>query len=146
MLTPRRAFEKEPAEPRATILSYRAATAWRPDERKDKKAMNTLTPMILNAKAISMNLDDTENDIVTVSCMCCAATFEGFSESQANDCASEYDPETRELTGYYGSTLIDLETHFVSPKIDMPHAIGNVCDPCIAKMMKNDGLILISAF
>lgn len=77
----------------------------------------------------------TNDPIVT--CCHCKAQFEGFSDTQANDCAADVKPDG--IYGHYGSAVADLQ---VLPYAEgsVPASLtldGQICDPCIVKMQES---------
>jgi len=85
-----------------------------------------------------------DDEAVVVTCCQCKAEFEGFAPEQANDCAADWDPSDRTLTGHYGSAVIDMEQWVAEESTPLPATAGQVCDPCISQLIE-DGVITRSA-
>lgn len=77
----------------------------------------------------------------TVICCRCKSTFQGFSETQANDCAA--DVELNGIHGHYGSAVADM--HILRyPGSVIPEGLtvgAQVCDPCLTDLLEK-GLLL----
>lgn len=80
---------------------------------------------------------------VKVTCVCCKTEYPALWDdrpeaNQAMHCAAEIRGD--QLTGYYGSTVVDMELHIF--KGGRPDHIpeGTVCDSCIVKFQE-DGLL-----
>ena len=81
-----------------------------------------------------------QEKVYTITCVRCKKQFEGFSPTQAYDCATDvYDPF---IAGNYGSEIADLTIYqFASGKKpdDLDH--GQICDACITDLFE-DGTLL----
>ena len=83
----------------------------------------------------------TDNDTHTVTCACCSATFEGFSPTQAHDCAADVVGDV--VVGFYGSTVADMtRLRFAAGRRPEGLADGQICDACITRLKEVDALVV----
>jgi hypothetical protein len=75
----------------------------------------------------------TESHII-VTCVRCKTDFEGFSEGQAGNCASDVHDD--HITGHYGSAILDMETAYFADGIQHGLPSGQICDACIEHLIK----------
>ncbi len=80
----------------------------------------------------------TDTTTPVICCVRCAREFEGFTPTQAYDCAC--DVHGQYVVGAYGSTELDGESAIFATGEDhgLPH--GQICDDCIRSLMTSGDL------
>ena len=86
--------------------------------------------------------DDLDADLpIYVICGVCTKSFEGFSETQANDCAADIQEDA--IYGHYGSTIADM-SHYTYAGGTRPDNLPlgrQICDACIIRLEQEGVLI-----
>lgn len=76
-----------------------------------------------------------------VTCACCARSFDGFTDTQADGCASDIGEHS--IYGHYGSTVADMtRLDFRGGQRPASLPLGwQVCDACLETMLETGLLV-----